>query len=410
MKQERFTYLINRLAARAITAEETAELQELLHELDDLELPEALSESWLNENALTGKPAAGFEEADKHAEAILAVDKSIDPGTGAQESDDTIISEPPVRRIDFFRMPWFRYAAAIIILVGAGLWLRSISNGSHAPAADDKKAQAAIVPGKDGAVLTLADGTQVVLDSVPNGVVAAQNGTQVVVKNGLLAYNPTTSPSARVSYNSVATPKGRQFRLVLPDGSRVWLNAASFIKYPTVFSGGERLVEVKGEAYFEIEKDVARPFRVKMNDAAAVEVLGTSFNVNAYENEDAIRTTLLEGAVRINAYKHLQMLKPGQQAQVYPNEHIDVADGVDVSQVVAWKNGYFDFDKVDLRVMLRQLERWYDITVNYEGNPPAMVFKGTMDRNIQLSDIIRFLNASGIKTRLEGRALIISGS
>jgi len=397
MKQERFTYLIDRLVGKTITAEETAELQGLLNDLDHLGLPQMLSETWLRENAFIDKLPADQDEADGHADAILAVDKDFDL--------------PPVRRVHLLRSAWLRYAAAIVILFGAGVYVWKVRTGNNYSLSKEggKKTQTDIAPGKDGAILTLADGSQVVLDSIGNGVIATQNGTQVVLKNGSLAYDATGSSPASISYNSVATPKGRQFRLELPDKSKVWLNAASSIRYPAAFIGDERVVEIKGEAYFEIEKDKSKPFRVKVNDGAVVEVLGTSFNVNSYENEDAVRTTLVEGAVRINAYKHRQSLKPGQQAQIRPDETITVVDGIDVDQVVAWKNGYFDFGKVDLQVMMRQLERWYDITVKYKGDAPKMVFKGTMDRNMQLLDVIRFLNASGIKTDLEGRTLIISG-
>jgi len=394
MKQERFTYLMDQLVRKAITTEEIAELQGLLKDLDHLDLPQVLSETWLREITGMQRLPADHDEADSQAEAILAVDRNFDLS--------------PVRRVHFFGTTWFRYAAAIIILFGAGAYFWKISTGNHSSLSetDTKKAQSQAAPAKEGAVLTLADGTKLSLDSVGNGVVANQGGTQVVLNNGSLAYNTGVSPSAGMSYNAVATPKGRQFQLVLPDKSKVWLNAASSIRYPTAFTGDERVVEIKGEAYFEIERDQHKPFKVKINDATAVEVLGTSFNVNAYDNEEAIRTTLIEGAVRINDYKPL---KPGQQANLYPNETMKVVDGINVDQIIAWKNGYFDFDKADLQVMMRQLERWYDITVRYKGSPPNMVFKGTMDLHMQLPDIIRFLNASGIKASLEGRTLIIAG-
>jgi ferric-dicitrate binding protein FerR (iron transport regulator) len=399
MEQERFTYLMDQWVRKTITAEETAELQGLLKDLDQLGLPQVLGETWLQEATDLHRLPVDRDEADSQAEidsqaeAILAVDKNLDWA--------------PVRRVHFFGKAWFRYAAAIIILFAAGtyFWKLETKNPSLTKTGANKT-QLQTAPAKQGAVLTLADGTKVPLDSVGNGLVADQNGTQVVLKDGSLAYNTGDNPSAGMIYNAVSTPKGRQFQLVLPDKSKVWLNAASSIRYPTAFAGNERVVEIKGEAYFEIEKDQRKPFKVKINDAAAVEVLGTSFNVNAYENEDAIQTTLIEGAVRVNGSKPL---KPGQQAKTYPNATIKVVDGINVDQIVAWKNGYFDFDKADLQVMMRKLERWYDITVQYKGSPPNMVFKGTMDLHMQLPDIIRFLNASGIKASLEGRTLIITG-
>lgn len=314
----------------------------------------------------------------------------------------------PGKSVRLLKTTWFRYAAAIIILLGAGAWLfLTLNKRTDAVLTNnDKQPAEKVIPGKDGAVLTLADGTQVVLDSLGNGIVADQNGSQVLLKDGSLAYRATAKPSAEPSYNTMSTPNGRQFRLVLPDGSKVWLNAASSIRYPTVFARNERVVAIKGEAYFEVEKNKNAPFKVKVNDATVVEVLGTGFNINAYENEEAIKTTLIQGAVKVNT----QPLTPGQQAEVYPDETLKVVNGVDTSRTMAWKNGYFDFSNADLPVMMRQLERWYDITVTYKGQIPRIVFKGQMDRNVQLADVIRFLTAFGIKTSLQGRTLFISGS
>lgn len=314
----------------------------------------------------------------------------------------------PVHRIHFLKTGWFRYVAAFIVLFGTGALIRTVyKKNDQASVQRDGQIRVNVGPGREGAVLTLADGTQVLLDSLKDGIVSTQNGTRVELEDGLLAYDATGNSSSVMSYNTMTTPKGRQFQLVLPDGSKVWLNAASSIKYPTVFAENERLVEVKGEAYFEIADNKKKPFMVKVNDAMVTEVLGTSFNINSYENEKAVKTTLIDGLIRVNAYGHLQMLKPGQQVQVYPDQTLKMADDIDISQITAWKNGYFDFNNADLQVVMRQLERWYDITVVYEGKMPNIIFKGQMDRNVQLSDVIRFLTAFGIKTNLEGRTLII---
>ncbi|QEH42870.1 FecR family protein [Chitinophaga sp. XS-30] len=313
-----------------------------------------------------------------------------------------------VRMTPFLQRRWWRYAAAVLILAGTGAYLWSITRDQQA-AAPAQLAQATVSPGTNGAVLTLADGTKVVLDSLGNGVVASQRGTDVVLKNGLLEYH-TTDNGMQASYNTLEIPRGRQFQLVLPDGSKVWLNAASTIKYPTIFTGRERVVEISGEAFFDVEQDKAKPFIVKINNSTVIEVLATSFNINAYEQEQAVKTTLVEGSLRVNANNDRQMLKPGQQAQVAAGKPVRVVNNVNISQAMAWKNGYFDFNDVDLPVMMRQLERWYDIQVIYEGTVPDVTFKGKMDRNVQLSDVVGFLKNFGINASLQDRKLLISGS
>lgn len=314
-----------------------------------------------------------------------------------------IRSAQPVRSLPSRQTHLWRYAAAVLLILG----------GSAAYFLTTKKPsaiiQSRILPGTNGAVLTLANGTQVVLDSLGNGIVASQQGANVVLKNGMLEYQ-LTGNDAQVNYNTLEVPRGRQFRLTLPDGSKVWLNAASSIKYPTAFAGTDRMVEVNGEAFFEVEKDAARPFMVKVNNSAAIEVLGTSFNVNAYEQEEMIKTTLVEGAISVKANSDRQILKPGQQVQVQGSTPLKVVNNVNISQVTAWKNGYFDFNDADLPVMMRQLERWYDIQVVYEGKVPDVIFKGKMDRNVQLADMVGFLKNFGIKASLQERRLIISGS
>jgi transmembrane sensor len=317
-----------------------------------------------------------------------------------------IRSSQPIRSLPSRKTRWWRYAAAVVLIfAGSVAFLLTTKQ----PSPTDVTVRSVVLPGTNGAVLTLADGTQLVLDSLGNGVVASQQGTKVVMKNGLLEYQATGN-DMQAAYNTLEVPRGRQFRLTLPDGSRVWLNAASSIKYPTIFAGQERMVEVNGEAFFEVEKDAAKPFMVKVNNSSVIEVLGTSFNVNTYDDEHLIKTTLVEGSLRVNADSDRQILKPGQQAQVQAGSSLKVVSNINISQVMAWKNGYFDFNDADLPVMMRQLERWYDIEVVYEGKVPDVTFKGKMDRNVQLADMVGFLKNFGIKACLQERRLVISGS
>lgn len=297
------------------------------------------------------------------------------------------------------RSYWWIAAAVIFLFAMAGyLWL-----GEKEPAPAVAVKSTDIQPGQAGAVLILNDGSQVSLDTVRNAMIALQGDVRARMVNGVLQYEGT---GTEAYYNTIATPNGRQFHVILPDGTRVWLNAASSIRYPTVFTTGERRVQVTGEVYFEVAKNKKMPFHVSVNNKAQVEVLGTKFNINAYENESHIATTLLEGAVSVSsANKNAVVLKPGQQARI--QEVINVVNNTDVDKVMAWKNGLFDFEGLTFTEVMNQLERWYDIEVEYEKGVPQIEFGGKMTKNILLSDLLVILERSGVHFRMEGRRLIV---
>jgi ferric-dicitrate binding protein FerR (iron transport regulator) len=231
----------------------------------------------------------------------------------------------------------------------------------------------------------------------------------MVVKqsNGQLAYNTQNEKPTEVLYNTLTTPRGGQYQLVLPDGSKVWLNAASAISYPTAFTGSERKVEIKGEAYFEIAKNTAMPFIVKVNDAQ-VQVLGTHFNINAYSDEDAIKTTLLEGAVKVTKDAASTLLKPGQQAILgRSSNEIRVQENTDLDAVLAWKNGYFSFNQTDLATIMRQIARWYDVDIVYSDKVPERRFGGEIPRNTNAAEVLKMLEESKVHFRIEGRKVIV---
>jgi ferric-dicitrate binding protein FerR (iron transport regulator) len=292
-----------------------------------------------------------------------------------------------------------RWAAAAVLLTGTATlyFLQPVSTSKNQ---QQLALSQDVQPASQGAILTLGDGHQVVLDSVQKGVLANQGGTQVVLSHGTVSYD--VQGAGTISYNTLSTPKGKLFHLVLPDGSEVWLNAASAVTYPTSFTGKERTVTLKGEAYFDIKPDAAMPFRVKMAENADVKVLGTAFNINAYGNENVITTTLINGRILVNNSREL---KPGDQAIISAGR-IDVSR-TDTSRVLAWKNGLFNFEDADIQTVMKQLERWYDIEVQYENGIPVINFGGKMDRNLSLSGIIRILEISGVHSRLEGKKLII---
>jgi ferric-dicitrate binding protein FerR (iron transport regulator) len=213
-------------------------------------------------------------------------------------------------------------------------------------------------------------------------------------------------------YNTVSTRRGGQFQVVLPDGSKVWLNTVSSLRFPTAFTGTERVVELTGEAYFEVEKNAAQPFRVHVSTAGDkgmdVRVLGTQFNVMAYENEAEIRTTLLEGAVKVMQGDKGKVLAPGQQAKLNRLGGLVLDENADVELAMAWKNGFTSFKSADIRSIMRQVERWYDIDVAYEGDVPDRTFSGGISRDANLSELIRLLEVSKIHFRMDGRRLTVT--
>ncbi len=312
----------------------------------------------------------------------------------------------PVRRMGVLRR-WGWVAASVLLAVGIGGYLLQNGKEKAAPVAEK---QADIPPGREGAILTLADGSHVVLDSLGNGVIAMQNGKQVLLKNGELAYAEGAG-SGEAVYNNLTTPKGRQFQILLPDGTKVWLNAASSLRYPTAFSGSTREVEVTGEVYFEVAKNAHQPFIIHLSNQTKIQVLGTQFNVNAYSNETAIRTTLVEGSIRmISGTSGDVVLHPGQQAQIGHNpgqQAIKVLNNVDVDKAVAWKSGLFNFEDSGLEEVMRQVERWYDIEVVYEKNIPDIRFGGKLSNDVSLSGLLRSLQDSEVHFRIEGRKLIV---
>jgi transmembrane sensor len=313
--------------------------------------------------------------------------------------------------ISIFKRRWLQYAAAATLIIAFGLYFLIANKPTQSVVAgkiDKPATREEIQPGKEGAILTLVDGSKMVLDSLGNGLLTTQNGTKVLLKNGQLVYDAATSPNVAIGYNTMTTPKGRQFQLVLPDGSKVWLNAASSIRYPIMFTGKERKVEITGEAYFEVARNTAKPFRVQVNEETTIEVLGTHFNINSYSNEESINTTLLEGSVRVISNAGKTVLKPGQQARSRAQETIRVLDNVDVEKVMAWKNGVFNFEDATLEEVMRQLERWYDIEVVYEKNIPRLEFFGKMGKDLSLAAVLSGLEKSNVHFRLEqGRKLVV---
>jgi transmembrane sensor len=310
------------------------------------------------------------------------------------------------------RRQWGKYAAAAVILlaVGLGIYRFTGNKPSHTIVAQQaaNNSSTDIQPGGNKAMLTLADGSVIALNDAANGLLANQGGTNVVkLTNGELAYESGNQHANALLFNTIITPRGGKYRLTLPDGSKVWMNAESTLRYPTAFNGNTREVTLAGEAYFEIAHNAAQPFHVQVKDIK-VEVLGTHFNIMAYENEAAIATTLVEGSVRVSSSSTQLHLKPGQQAlQDNKGAGMKLINEADIQQVLAWKNEYFQFAGDRLDRLMRQIERWYDVTVVYEGPVPDKKFGGKILRSSPLSDVLKALELSEVKFRVEGKTITV---
>lgn len=298
---------------------------------------------------------------------------------------------------------WKKIAVAASVLVAIGIGTHVLFQKSdQSPVAVASKGSDDKEPGKTGAILTLSNGSKIVLDSAGNGLLANQNNTAVSKKNGGVVY--TAGSDAQAVYNTMTTPRARQYNLELSDGTKVWLNASSSITFPTSFAANERKVILTGEAYFEVAKDKKRPFRVSVNDMQ-VNVLGTHFNINAYDDEAAVNTTLLEGSVLLTEKGKKVLLKPGQQAQKQKSGVIIVNDNVNLDEVMGWKNGVFYFDNASLQTVLRQLSRWYDVDVVFEKGTPTRTFEGEIQRNLQLSQVLKILEKNKVHFKIDGKIL-----
>lgn len=399
--QERFKYLYDQYMSNTFSKEELEEFLTVLDESENKEvLKRELEDLWMRreESAIPGK-----ELLEKK---ILT----------------NIINhtfEPVVKVLPLWNRSLFRIAAASLVLIMfAGLAGYYIATDRHPAAIYQSKVD--VEPGKEGAVLTLSNGETIVLEGLSDGVVTSQNGASVVMDEHKLIYDEKeSSHPEEIAYNKVSTQRGRQFCIVLSDGTKVWLNSASSLKYPTVFKGKERNVEITGEAYFEVVRNTRMPFKVKINDHQSIEVLGTTFNISAYSDDNTNNTTLVEGKVKVfyttSASEKSVILNPGQQARVLQSASGNpVSPGslqvleADLDQVTAWKNGLFNFKEKKLKEVMKQLSRWYDIDVVYEEDVADIEFWGETSRNLNLSEVLHLLKKSGVNFRIEqDRKLIV---
>jgi len=260
-------------------------------------------------------------------------------------------------------------------------------------------------PGKSGAVLTLADGSTIALDEAQQGQVATQGAIHIQNRKGQLTYTGDKAGSDAAAVNTITTPVGRQYQLVLAEGTKVWLNASSSLRFPAAFTGKERAVELTGEAYFEVAASAHAPFTVKVN-GVNVQVLGTRFNVNAYAEESDVKTTLVEGAVKVEKGTVQQLLSPGEQA-VITGSKLKITHP-DIDAVTGWVNGSFIFKKTDIKTAMSQIARWYDLDVRYKGDMSGITLSGDISRDVYVSSLLKALELTGtVKFSIEGRNITV---
>jgi transmembrane sensor len=265
-----------------------------------------------------------------------------------------------------------------------------------------------VKPGGNKATLTLADGSIITLDDKKNGSLADQGNTKIIKLDGKLVYDASAKNRSEVLYNTITTPAGGQYQIELPDGSVVWLNAGSSLHFPTAFVGKERQVEITGEAYFDVKRNTAMPFKVKVRDAE-IKVLGTEFNIMAYEDEAVLKTTLITGKVNFAHGGEASILKPGQQSQLTTAGKVKTVSGVNLDEVTAWKNGLFDFEGADIVTVAKQLSRWYDVKMVFERKIDDLFF-AKIPRNTNLKDVLKALELTGkVKFLVDGRRIIVKG-
>lgn len=300
-------------------------------------------------------------------------------------------------------------AAAILIILFAGgsiFFIRGRSVEKRTIARTARPLRNDVPPGVTGATLTLANGQKIRLDSTGQGAVGKQAGMDVVVSNHALQYQGTVNGAA-VVYNTLSTGRGQQFPVQLSDGSKVLLDAGSSLRYPVLFTGDERRVEVSGQAWFEVAKDATRPFVVQKDDKQ-LRVLGTQFNVHAYDDEEELTVTLTEGSVRVQSSKGSVVLAPGQQAVIANSTgSLQTIEEADVDQAIAWKRGLFSFQGSAIEQVMREITRWYDVEVTYQGTKPADTFTGEISRQASLRELLSILEMSRVHFKLEDRKLTV---
>lgn len=393
--EERFTYLFDRYYNRTATPKEIDEFLTLVEQTEDIVLEKHLSESFKSLQSEPSTLAHQKTEAIRHQ--ILTSDTS-----------STAIFQVYDKKI--FHIKWFAgISAAVLLFFSCWIYIQFTNQPHNFAKLGKHIAKPDILPGGNKAYLTLADGSKVVLDTIKPGTIARQGNMEIHKDaTGRLTY--TADKQKRnapysTALNKLNTPIGGQYKLILADGTKVWLNAASSLQFPVAFNGPTRSVTLTGEAYFEVSKNPDQPFLVKSGETF-IKVLGTHFNIMSYENEAIKKTTLLEGSIEIFNSTNSFRVKPGEQVQIL-KQQLSQPKKVDTTQETAWKNGFFDFRDANIDYILRQVSRWYGVEVKYTGAIPKGLYTGRISRDVKISKLLEMLQYTGINYKLVNNTIIV---
>ena len=352
-------------------------------------------------------------QTDEYLRKELKLLHSFDEQKAFEKFHETFIKKTPV--VPLRRNPMRRMigaaAAVVIIAISVTIFFLNSPKQQDENIVQIKESHGSpsekIMPGGNIATLTLSDGSVISLNHTENGVVTKEGNVDIVkLKDGQISYGKTENTSKEILYNVVATPKGGKYNLTLADGTRVWLNAASSLRFPASFSGNDRRVEMEGEVYFDIAEDLKHPFIVMVNGAEIL-VTGTEFNVDAYQDESSMKITLLEGKVELKDKNNQTKLTPGQQAEISEAGNFVIHNKIDMEEVIAWKEGLFYFNKADIKAVMKQISRWYDIEVEFEGKVIVERLSGKLSRNVSLNEIIQVLELYDLRIIRDGRKIVV---
>ncbi len=402
--RKRIIYLLEKYAVRETTETEENELFEIVKELEhdnDLQLEMAMIFDEIEPVQLTA------DMRERILNNVLTPVLSFPIAIGGKEEGKSW-----VRRI--FSWQRVAVAAAIILMIGTGTYFLFFNAGKNeiAKTVNPNPVQNDVAPGSFKARLTLADGSSIIIDSAALGQLTKQGNTSVINKDGKLVYE-SEKGNGVVLYNTIATNKGETYSFILADGSKVWLNSASSVHFPVAFPGKERRIEFTGEVYMQVAKNPQQPF-IASAKGLDVLALGTEFNINAYNDEENVNTTLIEGMVKVSTpqlssstQNQNVILNPGQQTQLNRKGELTTAKNVDTDEIIAWKDGMFHFESADLKTILRQFARWYDVEVVYDGPVKNRKFFGIVKRNSTLKTVLEMLQDNNIVFHIEGKKLVV---
>lgn len=391
----RITYLFKKYYNKTASPGEVTQLFQQLDRLPDEELVAMMHNEWEN-----------IQQDESLFDSVKSLE-ILNTILTSTVSEKHVLKEAKI--IKFSGIRRISIAAAVLIFISIGIYLFTSTEIDPQIPRFSKVIIHEIPPGGKRAVLTLTNGRTIILDSLKNGTIVKTSTFEInKTEEGLLVYHSYKSNNKTIGsseFNIISTPRGGEYKVILPDGSKVWLNAASSIKFPAVFSGNTREIYLNGEAYFEVAKNSSIPFRVR-SKYAEIQVLGTHFNARAYNDELSVKTTLVEGSVKIRTRSTVNLLKPGEQA-VLERNNLTIIKDVDVEEQLAWKNGLFQFKDASLENVMKQAALWYDLTIHYEGKISKRHLTGKISRKVNASEFLNMLKYTGVEYKRSGKDIFI---